>query len=88
MEPTLVGRGFQDVPDNAIGIASSNNNSPLEYINTESAGLMMQITEKSETRMSLTQGRERSHAVPLYLGAIVSADRQTVYWVNNTQPLP
>lgn len=23
-----------------------------------------------------------------YLGAIVSPDRQTIYWVNNTQPLP
>lgn len=88
MEPVLTGRGFSEIPDDAIGIGAKVNNNPLEYILTTNAVLLLQIAEKNDIMMRMTQDKQHGHRDPVYLGAIVSADRQTIYWVNNTQPLP
>lgn len=38
--------------------------------------------------MELVAEREVAHGVANYLGVIVSRDRGTIYWVNNTKPIP
>lgn len=50
--------------------------------------LVLNITSKTPSEMTLTTGVSHNYTVPRYLGAILSNDRTTVYWVNNTAPLP
>ena len=88
MEPVLRGRGFSEIPDDAIGIGATSNADPLQNIATTNAVLLLQIAKKTDITMKMTQDGKHGHVNAVYLGAIVSADRQTVYWVNNTQPLP
>jgi hypothetical protein len=47
----------------------------------------MTIESRTDNEITFAAGEAAEH-VPLYLGAILSADRSTVYWVNNTRPLP
>lgn len=68
-------------------MALSNDN-PLVYKDTEVTDWLYRITEKSENEMTLVQINPPSHGAPTFLGAIVSNDRQTVFWVNDTNPLP
>lgn len=46
------------------------------------------ITSKTDEEMVLTALNPNTDHSKNYLGCIVSADRQTVYWLNDTQPLP
>ena len=85
---TLRGRGFEVIPDNAVGVIAFDNDKPLENIDAEYAYWLFDITEKSEGEMTLLQRQPTAHSVSSYLGAVVSVDRQTLYWVNNTKPLP
>lgn len=73
---------------NAVGIYATSNGNPLEYLNTPTQSFLFNIVSKSSTNMTLRSGVSSIHSVDNYLGAIVSADRQTIYWVNNTNPLP
>lgn len=84
----LHGSGFHGIPDDALGIVAFSNDTPLEYINEHSDYGLYGITRKNKTEMTLTQKKTGANAQPSYLGAIVSADRQTIYWTNNTRPLP
>jgi hypothetical protein len=84
----LSGGGFDYIPSNAIGILSGNNNEPLMYRNVESTSYILDIRSKSNTRISLRAESGTKHSSPIYLGAILSPDRQVIYWVNNTQPIP
>lgn len=84
----LIGSGFDDIPNDAIGVSAIDNDNPLEFLqNTNPSGLVS-IAEKTQNRMTFTQSTEYVHTYGAYLGAIVSADRNTIYWVNNTKPLP
>jgi hypothetical protein len=58
------------------------------YINTDADDWLFDITNKSNREMALRQRNEYTHSSPSYLGAIVSQDRQTIYWVNRTKPIP
>lgn len=64
------------------------NNDPLVYKNAQDSERLYRITEKTENEMKLVQITSSPHSVPTFLGAIVSTERQTIYWVNNTKPLP
>ena len=88
MNTSLRGVGFNNIPTDAVGIVAIDNSLPLQYRTTESPRLLLTIAEKSDTRVLMTQDEEQSHSLSSYLGAIVSADRRTVYWVNDTSPLP
>ena len=88
MEPILRGKGFGNIPDDAVGIGATSNDDPLEYVNTTNAALILQIAEKTDIQIRMTQDMQYSHTYAAYLGAIVSADRQTIYWVNTSKPLP
>lgn len=88
MEPVITGKWFDTIPNDAIGIAATNNNNPLLYLGSMNATFLMRISEKNDNLIKMTQDEAHSHGGSVYLGAIVSADRQTIYWVNTTQPLP
>lgn len=76
------------IPSDAVGILAWSNSDPLEYLNTTVESRLYEIVEKSETWMRVSQKQESTHSGTSYLGAIVSADRSIVYWVNETRPLP
>lgn len=48
---------------------------------------VMRIEERSATAITFAAEEASDHSA-LSIGAIVSADRQTVYWINDTKPLP
>lgn len=83
----LIGRGFHNVPNEAIAIAAIDNDNPLELLNNTSAWNIMSIVEREENSLKFESTIETTN-VQHYLGAIVSPDRQTIYWVNNSKPLP
>lgn len=84
----LRGLNFNQIPSDAIGILSTENDEPLRHINTVINPFMYRIIDKGETTMRLEQSEAEAIGAPTYLACIVSSDRQTVYWVNQTRPLP
>lgn len=84
----LRGSLFDKLPADAIGVIAISNDLPLRYIDTENPTQMFRIVSKTDTAIEVEQVSSSTHTLGVYLGAIVSADRQTIYWVNNTQPLP
>lgn len=84
----LMGHNLELIPSDAIGLYARLNNAPLEYINTTDPEAIMDIEVRTDTTISVRPRLVSSHTINNYLGAIVSADRQTVYWVNDTEPLP
>lgn len=76
------------IPSNALGVIALQNDAPDVYKDTDRQDWLFDIVEKTSTTMTLRQKVDAGHEVVTYLGAIVSADRQTTYWVNNTKPLP
>lgn len=84
----LDGKGLLLIPGGATGIVSFNNDEPLERLNDTSGYYSVPIMERFATRLLLRPWSPHGFQYPYYLGAIVSADRQTIYWVNNSRPLP
>ena len=84
----MTGANFHLIPNNAVGILAWSNSDPLTYLNSNDGKYLFDIVEKSETRMRVSQRVESTHGSKNFLGAIVSADRNVIYWVNNTEPLP
>ena len=67
----------------------SSNSAPLARRDTDSVSLLMRIVSKTETGMTVeVAADETQHPSNLSIGALLSDDRQTVYWQNNTNPLP
>lgn len=76
------------IPGDALGIMAVSNNYPKEFLSSSERTQLFGISSRSANSIILSQIVTSSHAVNTYLGAIVSADRRTVYWVNDTKPLP
>lgn len=87
-EFVLEGYGFSDIPSDAIGIFANNNEIPLSYRYTEDDGLIYDMVPVSETIVRFVCRAASPAHSRNFLGAIVSANREEVYWVNNTNPLP
>lgn len=87
MEFTINGSGFDLIPINAIGLPATNNDEPLQFLNTTDTHLVAQIVSHSDASISFAASGASSHNA-LYLGCIVSADRSVVYWINESRPLP
>lgn len=85
---TVIGKGFDLIPSDAIGIFANHNDDPLEFLNDNRSDLLFGIVTKENTRMVLICQNPIAHTRASFLGGIVSSDRQTVYWENNTNPLP
>ena len=84
----LTGRGFSGIPDDAVGVWSDDNGNPLVYRDSNLPYNRSVIVAKDDRQITLQYTETHQASVPRDLGAIVSADRQTVYWVNETRPLP
>lgn len=76
------------IPNDAVGIYSANNEMPLQYRDTDVERLLFDITIVSDTELIATQRSTESHNANNYLGGIVSGDRSTIIWLNDTKPLP
>lgn len=76
------------VPENAIAVFSGVNDNPLVNRYATDRWVLGEVATVSETRITTTQSDPHDVASAFYLGALVSPDRETIYWVNNTAPLP
>ena len=85
---SVLGSGFDVIPSDAVAIIAIRNENPLEYLHTLDHWASMAIEAKEDDSISFRFSEAFSFANPLYIGAIVSADRSQIYWVNNTEPLP
>lgn len=86
-EYVLTGVDFDVIPSDAIGIMAVSNERPLAYRYDNTAYHLFNIVEKSDSSMRLSTRQTTILTRNNYLGAIVSNDRKTVYWVNRTNPL-
>lgn len=89
LEFDLIGHNFDEIPYNAVGVLSTDNENPLMH--QKDATNYATIVQMSGRKLSMMTEPITSGSVankPIYLGAIVSADRNIVYWVNNTSPIP
>lgn len=76
------------IPRNAIGVLSSQNANPGQYRYSDSTSWIGTVNIINDSNMEVLQDRAHNHGTNAYLGMIVSEDRETVYWVNTTKPLP
>ena len=88
----MQGERFNDLPADAVAIAMRDNDNPLEFLDIpytpdERRHAIMTIIERTDTTMTMACEVASEHGA-LSIGAITSADRQVVYWVNDTRPLP
>lgn len=88
MEFDLQGNYFNYVPDDAIAIISYENDNPLEYLDDTGLSHYLVLSDKTDNSMKATGNGSYSFPRNVYLGALVSADRSEIYWVNETKPLP
>lgn len=84
----FVGRGFDNIPNDAIFVISNQNENPLVFIERIEDGFWGNLTNKTNFEMTLESNAPLTHSTSIYVGGIVSADRQTIYWVNDSRPLP
>lgn len=88
LEFTLEGVNFNLIPNDAVGVLADHNNNPLEYKDTTFEAYKMGVEHTEDGKIVVTNGYSSIYTTAKFLGAILSADRQTVYWVNETNPLP
>lgn len=81
----LSGLNFDLIPSDAVGIVAIENDYPLYYQHAV-AQYSFSIVRKTDTEIELSNSTTMNNNS--YLGAIVSSDRETVFWVNETRPLP
>lgn len=84
----MVGRFFDRIQDGSIGIYATSNDDPLAKRYSMNNNDLFDIVNKSDTTMRVEARVQQSHSSNNFLGALVSQDREIVYWVNNTRPLP
>lgn len=85
---TIRGHGLEYIPDDAVAITARDNNTPLAERDAVTDFLVLHIAERDGNSVTFETGVEHTYTVPRYLSAILSAERETVYWVNDTKPLP
>lgn len=84
----LTGRFFDRLPDDAIGVMALSNNNPLQFRYSVEATQTFKIDAKTSKTLEMSQITASAHDKSVYLGAILSADHEIIYWINNTNPLP
>lgn len=76
------------IPSNAVAIISENNNNPManRYTTNQKYVFPVSIIDSRTAIVEYQNALHFDH--PIYIGGIVSEDRETIYWENNTRPLP
>lgn len=87
MEFVVTGRNLLGIPSDAVAIPSADNDTPTAYINVDRPDFTGLIVEQTNTMIKFSASESNVHDRG-YLGCIVSADRQTIYWINESRPLP
>lgn len=85
----LSGVNFDMIPSDAIAMASTSNENPLQlrYYTSDNSYIFTMIS-KTDNEIVFEQDGIHSHSTGMYLGAILSPDRNVVYWINETRPMP
>lgn len=76
------------MPDDAWGLISDDNDEPLKYQGVSDNNYRFIVKSKDAHAMRFEQFYGSLSLGASYFSAILSADRQTVLWVNNTRPIP
>lgn len=84
---TVTGRGFDNLPSDVVGTISFYNDDPLRFRYETGPNFYCTIISKSNSEIVLAAAGAVEHSA-LYLGAILSNDRETIFWINETRPLP
>lgn len=64
------------------------NDDPTALINSTDQTHIYSIISKQDMEMTLKQSQQGTHGANTFIGCIVSVDRQIIYWINDTNPLP
>lgn len=67
---------------------SYNNDLPLQFVDSQNAGHLFNIVVNSNETATAVHQSGATPSLANFLGAIVSADRSVIYWINESKPLP
>lgn len=84
----LTGYNFDVLPQGVLAFLANSNDDPTRNLGSTSNSFIMDIEVTSVNTATATARSTGAHSSPYYIGVIASADGSTVYWVNNTRPLP
>lgn len=84
----LEGENLDLIPADAVGILATGNASPTAQSHVEYPDWIYDIVSRTETRIVLRVRSAVVHGFNTYVGCLVSPDRETIYWTNETRPLP
>ena len=84
---TLRGTGFDGLPDDVVAVPMIRNDFPLELRYNDRPWNVMTMTRNSSTEVTFGNDVTETHSA-ISIGAILSNNRETIYWVNETRPLP
>ena len=85
----LSGTKFELIPNDAVLVMSNDNDDPMKFKDRlDFSNFISNLETRSEGYLKYSQIESYDHGTPCYAAIIVSPDRNTVYWVNTTKPLP
>lgn len=87
-EYRVLGKGFNLIQAGSLGVYALDNENPKQYLDTNNNNYLFNFIYVSQTEAILRAKTPMAHGSDNYLGCIVSSDRQTTYWTNETRPLP
>lgn len=87
MEFIVAGSGFDLLPNDIVATYSISNDDPLTGRYHMSTLYYCQLIYKSDNELIFESSDAAAHSA-LYLGAILSSDREAIYWLNESKPLP
>lgn len=85
---SVYGSGFDIIPSDAVAIIANDNDAPLRFRYSKEVWASLGLVSKDDSNMSFEFAEPHVFSAQVYIGAIVSADRTQLYWLNNTKPLP
>lgn len=87
MEWIVRGYRLDLIPNDAVAVPSGHNDAPLENRIIDDPSFFAVITARNESSITFKSPNAVAHS-QLYLGGILTNDREEVLWVNDSQPLP
>lgn len=81
MQFVVTGSGFDSIPYDAVAVIGTQGY-PLNQRYTNDPWAVMHIVSKSDESIEFSASVSYNFSSPHILGAILSEDRQIIYWVN------
>lgn len=75
-------------PTQLVAVVMYDNNNPLQERYSEETYSVLPFYAYNDGVLSFQWGVTGSISIPYSVGAIMSLDRETIYWVNETKPIP